>query len=137
MDMKPVRIVGELFWSKWMKEFNTKFNDTNTKYECTIGNLTDKSVEALQSIGVNVKEKDTMGKYIVAKSKFVFEPVDEEGNAIDIDAIGNGTKISALMTSYEHKMSSKYGKAPSVRKLIVVELKTYEPAEEEELSDVL
>ena len=126
-DMKPVKVAGELFWANWMKEFNTKFNEDNSKYECTIGNLSDKAAEALKELGINIKNKDIMGNYIVAKSKFVFEPVDSDGNPVSIDKIGNGTKVQALISSYRHKMSSKFGAAPSVKKLIVTELKTYNP----------
>lgn len=126
-DMKPVKVAGELFWANWMKEFNTKFNDDNTKYECTIGNLSDKAAEALKELGINIKNKDIMGNYIVAKSKFVFEPVDSDGNPVSIDKIGNGTKVQALISSYRHKMSSKFGAAPSVKKLIITELVEYNP----------
>jgi hypothetical protein len=38
-DLKPVKINGELFWNKWMSEFNTAFNSDNNRYECTIGNM--------------------------------------------------------------------------------------------------
>jgi hypothetical protein len=66
-----------------------------------------------------------MGNYIVGKSKFVFEPVDAEGNAIDISKIGNGTKVTALVGSYRHKMSAKFGAAPSISKIIVTDLVVY------------
>jgi hypothetical protein len=81
-----------------------------------------------------------MGKFIVGKSKFVFEPVDEEGNPIDISKIGNGTKCYALVSSYRHKMSAKFGAAPSIKKLVITELKIYNPegvAEEETADDIL
>lgn len=138
-DMKPVKVAGELFWANWMKEFNTKFNDDNTKYECTIGNLSDKAAEALKELGINIKNKDIMGNYIVAKSKFVFEPVDSDGNPVSIDKIGNGTKVQALISSYRHKMSSKFGAAPSVKKLIITELVEYNPegSGEDEEDDIL
>lgn len=138
-DNKPVRVAGELFWANWMAEFNTKFNEDNTKYECTLGMLSDKAAEALEELGIKIKNKDTMGKFIVGKSKFVFEPVDEEGNPVDIKKIGNGTKVVALVSSYRHKMSAKFGSAPSIQKLIVTELKTYNPegAVKEETEDVL
>jgi hypothetical protein len=138
-DNKPVRVAGELFWANWMTEFNTKFNEDNTKYECTLGMLSDKACEALEELGIKIKNKDTMGKFIVGKSKFVFEPVDEDGNPVDIKKIGNGTKVVALVTSYRHKMSAKFGSAPSIQKLIVTELKTYNPegAVKEETEDVL
>jgi hypothetical protein len=138
-DNKPVRVAGELFWANWMAEFNTKFNEDNTKYECTLGMLSDKACEALEELGIKIKNKDTMGKFIVGKSKFVFEPVDEDGNPVDIKKIGNGTKVVALVTSYRHKMSAKFGSAPSIQKLIVTELKTYNPegSLKEETEDVL
>ena len=139
MDMKPVKIGGELFWANWMNQFNTRFNEDNKKYECTIGNLSDKAAEALKELGIQIKEKDTMGKYIVGKSLYVFEPVDEDGKPVDIAKIGNGTKVTALVSSYRHKMSAKYGAAPSIKKLIVTELVQYEagPKEAEEEDDVL
>ena len=93
---KPIKIAGDLFWANWMKEYNTRFNTDNKKYECTIGNLSDKAAEALKEIGIQIKEKDTMGKYIVGKSLYVFEPVDEDGKPVDISKIGNGTKVTAL-----------------------------------------
>lgn len=138
-DNKPVRVAGELFWANWMAEFNTKFNEDNTKYECTLGMLSDKAAGALEELGIKIKNKDTMGKYIVGKSKFVFEPVDEDGNPVDIKKIGNGTKVVALVSSYRHKMSAKFGAAPSIQKIIVTELKTYNPegALKEETEDVL
>ena len=142
MDMKPVKIGGELFWSNWMENFNTKFNEDNKKYECTIGNLSDKAAEALKELGIQIKEKDTMGKYIVGKSLYKFEPVDDKGNKVEIAKIGNGTKVTALVSSYRHKMSAKYGAAPSIKMLIVTDLKEYNPSgsdepREEELDDIL
>ncbi len=124
-DLKPVKVVGELFWSKWMNEFNTKFNEENKKYECTIGMLSDAAAEALKGLGIKIKEKEGMGKYIVGKSLYVFEPVDKDGNKVDVEALGNGSKTIALITSYRHKMSAMHGAAPSIKKLIVTEVKTY------------
>jgi hypothetical protein len=139
MDNKPVKIAGQLFWANWMKEFNTKFNEDNTKYECTIGMLSDKACEALKEQGIVIKNKDTMGNYIVGKSKFLFEPMDSEGNAIDIAKIGNGTKVTALVGSYRHKMSAKFGAAPSISKIMVTDLVVYgaDAEDGEDDSDIL
>ena len=125
MDNKPVKIAGQIFWANWVKEFNTKFNEDNTKYECTIGMLSDKACEALKEQGIVIKNKDTMGNYIVGKSKFLFTPMDAEGNDVDIGKIGNGTKVTALVGSYRHKMSAKFGAAPSISKIIVTDLVVY------------
>ena len=137
MDNKPVKVAGELFWSNWMKEFNTKFNSENEKYECTVGMLSDAACEALKGLGIVIKNKPDMGNYIVGKSKFLFEPVDSEGNVVDIGKIGNGTKVTALVGSYAHKMSSKFGKAPSISKIIVTDLVLYGNAEADDDSDIL
>ncbi len=136
-SMKPVKVAGELYWSNWMKEYNKKFNEANDKYECTLGQLSDAACAKLEELGIKLKDKDTMGKYIVGKSKFLFEPVDEEGNPVDISKIGNGTKCYALVSSYRHKMSAKFGAAPSIKKIVITELKVYSPegAEEEETAD--
>jgi hypothetical protein len=126
-SIKPVKIAGQLFWANYMSEFNTKFNEDNDKYECTLGGLSDKACQALTELGIKIKDRDPMGKYVVGKSKYAFEPVDEDGNPVDIKKIGNGTKVVALVTSYRHKMSAKFGASPSIRKLIVTELKVYDP----------
>lgn len=142
-DLKPVKISGELFWSKWMAEFNKAFNDDNDRYECTIGNLSDADVAKLTSLGIRVKHKDAMGNYIVVKSKFLFKPVDADGKAVAVDAIGNGSKCEALVSAYKHKMSAKYGNAPSIvgnsekTFLTVTEVKTYVPDAKQEDDDVL
>ena len=136
-SIKPVKVAGELFWAGWMKDYNKKFNDDNDKYECTLGQLSDAAAAKLEELGIKIKEKDTMGKYIVGKSKFLFEPVDQEGNPVDVSLIGNGTKCYALVSSYRHKMSAKFGAAPSIKKIVITELKVYSPevSEEEETAD--
>ena len=135
-DLKPVRIQGEIFFAYDMYNLNTKFDEDNKKYQCTIGNLSDAACEALTELGIKIKQKDLAGKHITAKSLYKFELFDQQGNAIPVERIGNGTKVVALVSSYRHKMSSKYGAAPSIKKLIVTELKEYNPeraVEEEDL----
>lgn len=137
---KPVKVSGELFWASFMSTFNTKFDEENNKYECCLGGLSEAAVKALEGqLGIKVKDRDPMGRYVVAKSKYVFEPVDEKGNKIDISKIGNGTKVVALVSSYRHKMSAKFGASPTIKKLIVTELKTYNPegSVAEENDDIL
>lgn len=126
-DLKPVKISGELFWTKWMAEFNKAFNDDNNKYECTIGMISDEDVAKLVSLGIRVKYKDSMGNFIVAKSQFPHKVLDKEQQEIPVDALGNGSKCEALVTSYKHKMSAKFGNSPSLQKLKVTLIKTYVP----------
>jgi hypothetical protein len=142
-DLKPVKISGELFWSKWMAEFNKAFNEDNDRYECTIGNISDADVAKLTGLGIRVKYKDSQGNYIVVKSKFLFKPTDADGNTVAVDALGNGSKCEALVTAYKHKMSAKFGLSPSIvgnsekTALKVTEVKTYVPDAKQEDDDLI
>lgn len=128
-DMKPVKVAGQLYWNKYLTEFNTHFNEDNTKYECTLCHLSEAAKEKLEELGIKVKYKPEQGNYIVAKSKYVFEPVDQDGNKLDSKTFGNGTQAFALVSSYRHKMSAKFGAAPSIKKLVVTKVVAYEGAE--------
>lgn len=137
-DLKPVKISGELFWNKWMSEFNKAFNSDNDRYECTICNISDEDVAKLTSLGIRVKFKESQGNFIVVKSKFIFKPMDADGKTIAVDTLGNGSKCEALVSAYKHKMSAKYGNAPSIvgnsekTFLTVTEVKTYVPDAKED-----
>ena len=127
-DLKAVKVNGELFWTKWMEQFNVAFNTDNDRYECTIGNISDDDAAKLTGLGIKVKHKDAMGNFIVSKSKFKFEPLGSDGlSKVAIDAIGNGSKCIAVIGSYTHRMSAKHGNAPSLKTLLVTEVKTYVP----------
>ena len=126
-NTKPVRITGNLYWTQWMSKINKAFNEDSTKYECTIGDLSDKDCEALKAMGIKIKNKDGQGNFIVCKSNYIHNAVDEDGNAIEAVAIGKGTKVAAIMGFYTHKMSKMHGNAPSIKKLIVTELASYNP----------
>ena len=148
-DLKTIKVAGEIFYAQDMAKFNTTYNPDNDRYICTLGQLSDKAIAALAELGVKVKSpkgKDgeppseaqlARGKYITAKSMYTFDPTDEQGNPIDPTKIGNGTKVVAILSSYPHKMSKVYGNAPSIKKLIVTELKKYEPTMVLEEEDIL
>ena len=136
-SLKPVKVSGQLYWNKYLTEFNTHFNEDNTKYEATLCHLSEDDKAKLEELGIKVKFKEEQGNYIVAKSKYVFEPVDKEGKKLDTKTFGNGTKAFALVGSYRHKMSAKYGAAPTIKKLVVSEVVTYEGGSSGEDDDIL
>ena len=136
-DLKPVKINGELFWNKWMAEFNTAFNSDNDRYECTIGNISDDDAAKLTGLGIKVKHKEAMGNFIVAKSKYLFNPTDNNLKEVDVKELGNGSKCVAVISSYTHRMSAKHGNAPTIKKLMVTEVVTYNPDEAKEDDDAL
>ena len=131
-DLKPVKINGELFWSKWMAEFNTAFNSDNDRYECTIGNISDDDAAKLTGLGIKVKHKESQGNFIVAKSKYLFNPTDDSMKEVNVADLGNGSKCVAVISAYTHRMSAKHGNAPTVKKLMVTEVKTYVPPTQED-----
>ncbi len=135
-DLKPVRVNAEVFYAYDMYNLNTKFDADNKKYACTLGKLSDAACQALEELGIKIKDKEVPGKHIVGKSLYKFELVDKDGNQIPVERVGNGTKVVALISAYRHKMSSKFGAAASIKKLIVTELVEYNPersVEEEDL----
>jgi hypothetical protein len=125
--MSVVKIKGELFWAKWMNELNTKFNPDNDRFEAVVGNISDEDVKKLGTLGIKIKNKEGQGNFILAKSKYEFAPVDAVGRKVEIDEIGNGTKVEVELSSYTHRMSAMHGNAPSIKKITVTALEKYEP----------
>lgn len=125
--MSVVKIKGQLFWAKWMKELNTKFNPDNDRYEAVVGNISDEDCTKLKSLGIKIKNKDGQGNFIMAKSKYEFAPVTPKGESVSIDSIGNGTEVEVDVSSYVHRMSAMHGNAPSIKKITVTKLEVYEP----------
>ncbi|MFZ9210925.1 MAG: hypothetical protein ACO22M_00530 [Candidatus Nanopelagicaceae bacterium] len=114
-----VKVVGKLFWAKHMSEPNRQFNETNNKYEICIGDLSDAIVQRLTNeLGIKVKEKADdsygRGKYVIAKSNYVIQAVDQHGSKVDPSAIGNGTLAECTISSYSHKLSALHGNGVSI-----------------------
>lgn len=126
-DLKPIRVAATIFYAKDMTVLNKTFDETNDKYVCTLGELSDRACEALQALGIKIKTKEGPGKYVASKSKYIFEPVNEDGEKIDAKKLGNGSKVVALITPYQHKMSGKHGMGVRIQKLIVTDWKVYGP----------
>lgn len=117
--MTQVKLVGKLFWAKHMTTPNVEFNPTETRYEICIGDLSDTLVARLKNeLNVKVKQKTDdkygRGKYIIVKTKYPIKAVDEAGNEIAPEAIGNGTTAELSVSSYVHRMTSMHGNAPSL-----------------------
>lgn len=114
MDL-AVKLKATLFWCQ-----HNKVNDMSGKYQIDLCHLSDTAVQALEEIGVDVKEKDELGKYITCKSTKPIKVYDTDGDEINED-IGNGSKAKAIVSSYEWKYKNKKGVSPSIKKLVVTE----------------
>jgi hypothetical protein len=140
-----VKVSGQLFWAKDMQTLATAFNtptSINDKFYCTIGCLSSDAVKALAEIGVMAKQDEKypdQGYYIKSKSLFKFDPKDTAGNVLESAVLGNGTKVTAGISTYTTKFAKQSFLQPAVKYVIVKEIVTYtpEPKAEEELDDVL
>jgi hypothetical protein len=115
MKMEAVKLKATLFWCQ-----HNKVNEMSQKFEVKLCHLSDAAVEALETMGIDVREKDEMGKYITCKSSKPIKVVDTDGDEINED-IGNGSKAKAIVSSYEWKYKNKKGVSPSIKKLVVTE----------------
>lgn len=134
---KFVRLAATIEWA-----FLTTPNEMSGKYEFDACNLTPKAVEALESIGVEAKvseKRPEKGHYIKIRSKRPIKAVDEDGDPVDGEGMGNGTKAILVVGSYDWKFKNKKGTSPTVRKFIVTEFVEYTGGEpgEDEIEDVL
>ena len=116
---QAVKLKATLFWCQ-----HNKINDLSGKYQIILGQLSDAAVEALEEMGINVMEKEEMGKYITCKSAKPMRVHDVDGDEINED-IGNGSKAKAVVTSYEWKYKNKKGVSPSLKKIVVTDLVEY------------
>lgn len=106
------------------------------KYKVTLTNLNEAAVNAINSLGLKNPPKahksDDYGMVLTPKSMIPIEAVDEEGNDIPGSKIGWGTKASILLGYYD----CKYGRFPSIKKIVVTELvEPPEPVETEDTSE--
>lgn len=136
-DLKPVKVKAEVFFAKDAYVLNKRFDEDNNKFQLCLGNLSEAAADALSSMGIKIKNKEIPGKHITGKSLYAFKFQDEEGNEIPAERIGNGTEVVALVTAYNHKLSKMHGAAPSIKKVIVTNLKEYNPERATEEDDVV
>lgn len=121
--VKPVKLAADVFWAQL-----DKINEMSGKYQVNLCNLSDKAVDALEAMGLDVTvgedKKADMGRYITCKSNSPIRSYDKEGLEV-VEKIGNGSKCIAMVTYYDWKYKNKSGKSPSLRKLVITDLIPY------------
>lgn len=137
---KPIKIKANLFWAQAMHTPSTM----SGKYEVTLANLSEKAVEALETLNLTVRsraDKPEQGFFIVCKSaKFPIQAYDVNNKEISPEIqIGNGTEAVAILSAFSWKSpTGKKGTSASLKKLTVTKLIEYgQEAAEEEFDDVL
>ena len=117
--MEAVKLKAEVMWAQL-----TKVNEMSGKYQVNLCKLSDAAIEALTEMGIEVKEKEEMGKYITCKSAKPIKAFDVDNDEIE-ENIGNGSKAKAIITAYEWKYKNKKGVSPSLKKLVITDLVEY------------
>jgi hypothetical protein len=125
MESKPLKVQADIMWA-----FLDTPNKMSGKYQVDLCNLTKGAIDALKSMEIpvmNKADKPEKGHYVTAKSfNYPITAVDQDGNEIK-GKVGNGSKGIALIKRYEYKYQGKTGYGAGISKLIVTDLKLYEP----------
>ena len=119
-----VKIKADVMWA-----YLDRQNDMSGKYQVDLCNLSDAAVDALEGMGLTVRQKDDKGYFITCKSNNPIKAFDKNGDIIDGVSIGNGSKAEALVGFYEWRYQKKEGVSPSLKKLVITELQAYEDAD--------
>jgi len=109
----------------------TRLDAMSGKYGVQLANLSDAAAEKLEEMGLSVKFKDDSygrGRFIECRSKYPIDNskfktvLDDQGLPMDPDDIGPGTKVEAVLKTYDWKMGGRSGTSAHVVKLVVKEL---------------
>lgn len=121
-NSKPVVINATAFWANLQS-----MNELSGKYQVDLGQLSDGAVEALESQGISVRNKDNeQGNFITVKSRNPMKAYDTHGEEVGA-LIGNGSTVKAVIGYYDWSFQSKKGRSPSLLKLVVTDLSVYNP----------
>lgn len=122
--MERVKIRAEVMWP-----YLDRVNDYTGKYQVDLANLSEPAVAALEEMGLNVNNKDGKGFYITCKSTKPITAYDKTSDPLDGVTIGNGSKAVAMIGFYDWSYGAKSGRSPSLKKLVIEELVTYDAGE--------
>jgi len=120
-NTQRIKLKADLMWA-----YLDKPNDMSGKYQVDLCNLSDAAVDALEGMGIAVRQKEDKGFFITCKSQNPIRAYDRDGDTIEGIAIGNGSKAVAMVGCYTWNFKNKEGVSPSLKKLVVEELVAYE-----------
>jgi len=120
-DTQRVKIRADVMWA-----YLDRKNDMSQKYQVDLCNLSDSAVSALESMGLTVGQKDGKGYYITCKSNNPIRAYDKNGDVMEGIGVGNGSQSVALVSFYDWSWKNKAGRSPSLKKLVVTDLVSFE-----------
>ena len=120
----PIKIKADVMWANLDVR-----NEMSGKYQLDLCNLSAGASQALRDMGIEVKSKEDRGDFITCKSNNPIRAYDTNGNELDGVMVGNGSKAIAVIGSYTWTFKNKEGVSPSLKKLVISELVTYEDSD--------
>lgn len=120
-NTQRVKISADVMWA-----YMDRPNEMSGKYQIDLCQLSDAAVNALEGMGITVRQKEDKGYFITCKSNNPIRAYATNGDTLEGISIGNGSKAVAMITPYSWKYQKKEGVSPSLRKLTINELVTYE-----------
>lgn len=120
-EAKPVTINADIMWASLNEP-----NRMSGKFQVDLTQLSKAAMEALEMMGLGVRNKEGQGDFITAKSNNPIRAYDTDGNEIKGILIGNGSKAKAVVGYYDWKSpAGQAGRSPSLMKLVVTDLIAY------------
>lgn len=117
-------------------------NEMSGKYEFDACGLSPKTIDALEALGIEVKVSEKhpdKGAFVKIRSARPIPAFDTDGDKLDGNNVGNGTKAIVIAGSYDWKFKGKTGTSASCRKLTITDLVEYDGGEpdDSEVEDTL
>ena len=136
---KSVAVQADIFWACTQ---TPNPSSDKEQYTINLSNLSDKAAAALTELGIKVlnnpEKREAEGNYITCKSSYKIDAFDEKGELVDgSKKIANGSKCTAIVSSYEWEYRGKKGVSPSLKKLTITNLIEYKGTNTELVDDVL
>ena len=124
-EAKPVTIKCGIMWANLQEK-----NKMSGKYQVDLSELSSAAVEALEMMGIPVRNKADRGDYITAKSTHPIRVYDTDSNEIKGVSVGNGTKAKVVLSGYEWKNpAGKKGVSATLIKVVITDMVEYESKE--------
>jgi hypothetical protein len=136
---KSISVQADIFWACTQ---HPNPSSDKEQYTVNLSNLSDKAVKALEDIGITVRsdsvKRAAEGNYITCKSNYKIDAINSDGEPIDAGIkIGNGSKATVIVSSYEWTYRGKKGVSPSIKKLTITDLIQYNASKIEDVEEVL
>jgi len=117
-NAKPIQIRAKLYWANL-----AKVNEMSGKYQVDLGNLSGAAIKALETLGLEVKNKgDEREFFITCKSQHAIRAYNKDSSEITDRLVGKGSEGIAVIGAYAWSFKNKKGISPSIKKLTVTTL---------------